>query len=141
MIVFDNALAINNIVAYNSIIATSSGHNVSNNTFFNCIGIKTGETSLFEGQLNTTNMVVNNYSDVFETFDGTISYDNIYQLKNSIATSFLGHDGTEVGIYGGITPYKTRPPYMILKNCNVAGQTDENKKLNVEMELIGPEDY
>ena len=141
VVLFDTGLTINNVVAYNSIIATISGHNVSNNTFFNCIGIKTGETSLFEGQLNTSNMVVNNYSDVFETFDGTISYNNIYQLKNSIATSFLGHDGTEVGIYGGITPYKTRPPYMILKNCNVAGQPDENKKLNVEMELLGPEDY
>ena len=140
VIIFDSTLIINNIVAYNSIIATASGHNVSNNTFFNCIGIKTGETSLFEGQVNTTNMVVNNYSEVFETFDGTISYNNIYQLKSDIATSFLGHDGTEVGIYGGIMPYKTRPPYMILKNCNVAGQTDENKKLNVEMELIGPED-
>ncbi|MBQ6306848.1 MAG: hypothetical protein IJK78_09815 [Bacteroidales bacterium] len=140
VIVFDDGLPINNIVAYNSIISTVSGHNVSNNTFFNCINIKTGETSLFEDQLNTSNMEVNNYSDVFETFDGTISYDNIYQLKNDVATSFLGHDGTEVGIYGGITPYKTRPSYMILKNCNVAGQTDENKKLNVEMELIGPED-
>lgn len=140
VIVFDSILPINNIVAYNSIIATASGHNVSNNTFFNCINIKTGETSLFEGQLNTSNMEVNSYSDVFETFDGTISYENIYQLKSSIATSFLGHDGTEVGIYGGIMPYKTRPSYMILKNCNVAGQTDENKKLNVEMELIGPED-
>lgn len=140
VIVFDSTLAINNIVAYNSIIATSSGHSVSNNTFFNCINIKTGETSLFEGQLNTSNMEENSYSDVFETFDGTISYENIYQLKNDIAASFLGYDGTEVGIYGGIIPYKTRPSYMILKNCNVAGQTDENKKLNVEMELIGPED-
>ena len=140
VIVIDSTLAINNIVAYNSIIATASGHDVSNCTFFNCINIKTGETSLFEGQLNTSNMEVNSYSEVFETFDGTISYENIYQLKNDIATSFLGHDGTEVGIYGGIMPYKTRPSYMILKNCNVAGQTDENKKLNVEMELIGPED-
>lgn len=136
VIVFDSTLAINNIVAYNSIIATASGHNVSNNTFFNCIGIKTGETSLFEGQLNTTNMVVNNYSDVFETFDGTISYDNIYQLKNSIATSFLGHDGTEVGIYGGVMPYRTRPNYMIIRNTNVAGRTTEDNKLNVEIELL-----
>lgn len=140
VIVFDSILPINNIVAYNSIIATASGHNVSNNTFFNCINIKTGETSLLEGQLNTSNMEADIYSDVFETFDGTISYENIYQLKNSIATNFLGHDGTEVGIYGGIMPYKTRPSYMIMKNCNVAGQTDENKKLNVEMELIGPDD-
>ena len=140
IILFDNELNIKNLISYNSIIATVSGHTVSNCTFFNTIGIKTGETSLFEGQTSQNVMTVDDYSDVFETFDGTISYDNIYQLKNDIATSFLGHDGTEVGIYGGITPYKTRPPYMILKNCNVAGQTDENKKLNVEMELIGPED-
>lgn len=141
VIVFDDQLPINNIVAYNSIIATVSGHTISNCTFFNCIGIETGETMLFEGQTVQNVMEVDSYEDVFETFDGTISYDNIYQLKNDIATSFLGHDGTEVGIYGGIIPYKTRPSYMILKNCNVAGQTDENKKLNVEMELIGPEDY
>lgn len=136
VIVFDSTLPINNIVAYNSIIATASGHNVSNNTFFNCINIKTGETSLFEGQLNTSNMEVNSYSEVFETFDGTISYENIYQLKNDIATSFLGHDGMEVGIYGGMMPYRTRPNYQIIRNCNVAGRTTEDNKLGVEIELF-----
>lgn len=140
IVLFNGGLAVNNLIAYNSIISTISDHAVSNNTFFNCIGIETGETLLFEGQTVQNVMEVDSYEDVFKTFDGTISYDNIYQLKNDIATGFLGHDGTEVGIYGGIMPYKTRPPYMILKNCNVAGQTDENKKLNVEMELIGPED-
>lgn len=137
VIVFSNGLNINNIVARNSIVATVSGHNVSNCTFLNCIGVETGETSLFEGQTTQNVMEVDSYEDVFETFDGTISYDNIYQLKNDIATSFLGQDGTEVGIYGGVMPYNTRPFYMILKNCNVAGQTDENQKLNVEMELFG----
>ena len=140
IVLFDNGLSINNLIAYNSIFVTVSDHTVSNNSFFNTIDIQTGETSLFEGQTTQNVMVVNNYSDVFETFDGTISNNNIYQLKSSIATSFLGQDGTEVGIYGGIMPYKTRPSYMILKNCHVAGQTDENQKLNVEMELLGPED-
>lgn len=140
VIIFDSLLSINNLAAYNSIIVTASGHNVSNCSFFNCIGIKTGETSLFEGQIAQNVMEVNDYSDVFETFDGNISYDNIYQLNNSIASSFLGNDGTEVGIYGGMIPYKPRPSYMILKSCNVASQTNENKKLSVEMELLGPED-
>ena len=135
-----NGRAINNIVVYNSIITTVSGHTVSNCTFFNSIGIKTGETSLFDGQTCSNVMEVDGYDDVFETFDGTITFDNSYQLKNDIATNFWGHDGTEVGIYGGVMPYRTRPNYMIIKNCNVAGQTDENKKLNVEMELLGPED-
>ena len=73
---------------------------------------------------------------MFETFNGTVSYDNIYQLKNDIATSFLGHDGTEVGLYGGMLPYRTRPHYMIIRNCNVAGRTTIDNKLSVEIELI-----
>ena len=132
-----NARAINNIVVYNSIITTVSGHTVSNCTFFNCISIETGETSLFEGQTAQNVMTVDGYDDVFETFDGTVTYDNIYQLKNDIATGFLGHDGTEVGIYGGVMPYKTRPNYMIMKNCTVAGRTNEDNKLSVEIELLG----
>ena len=135
VILFDNELTINNLVAYNSIIATISGHEISNCTFFNSIGIETGETLLFEGQTVQNVMEVDSYDDVFETFDGTISYDNIYQLKNDIATSFLGHDGTEVGIYGGIYPYSPRLLYMIMRRCNVAGRTTVDDKLSVEIEL------
>ena len=50
IILFDNGLSINNLIAYNSIIATISEHAVSNCTFLNTIGIQTGETSLFDGQ-------------------------------------------------------------------------------------------
>ena len=136
ILLFANGQPINNINAYNSIIATVSGHTVSNCTFFNCIGIETGETLLFEGQIAQTVMEVDSYEDVFETFTGTVSFNNIYQLKEDIANSFLGHDGTEVGIYGGLMPYRTRPNYMIIKNTNVAGRTTEDNKLGVEIELL-----
>ena len=136
VVVFDSIVNIKNIVAFNSIIATSSGHDVSNCTFYNCIGIKTGETSLFEGQIANNTMEVDGYDDVFKTFAGTVSYEEDYKLKENIATTFLGSDGKEVGIYGGLMPYKARPGYMIIKNCNVASQTDANKKLSVEIELL-----
>ena len=111
--------------------------NVSNCSFFNTIAIQTGVSSLFGGQTIQNVMTVDGYDDVFETFDGTISsYNNIYQLKNDIATSFLGYDGTEVGIYGGIMPYNPRPQYMIMKRASVAGRTDENGNLDVEIELL-----
>lgn len=90
---------------------------------------------LFNGQVNSTNLEVDNYSDVFETFDGIVTYDNSYQLKEEIANFFLGNDGTEVGIYGGMMPYNPRPSYMIIKRCNVAGRTTEDNKLSVEIEL------
>ena len=136
IVLFDNGQPIKNIVAYNTVFSTVSEHEVTNCTFFNCIGIETGETLLFEGQTAQNVMEVDSYEDVFETFDGTVTFDNSYQLKNDIATSFLGQDGTEVGIYGGMIPYRTRPNYMIIKNINVAGRTTEDNKLNVEIELL-----
>lgn len=80
-------------------------------------------------------MEVSSYSDIFETFDGTVTFDNIYQLKEEIANSFYGNDGTEVGVYGGMMPYNPRPSYMIIRRCNVAGRTTEDNKLSVEIEL------
>ena len=137
VIIFNVNLPITNIMAYNSIILTLSGHTVSNCAFYNCIEIKGGDTSyLFEGQIAQNVMEVDNWEDVFEHFHGEVTFDNVYQLKEEIATSFLGNDGTEVGIYGGMMPYRTRPNYMIVKNCNVAGRTTEDNKLSVEIELL-----
>lgn len=136
IVLFDNGLSVKNLIAYNSIIATVSDHTVSNCIFFNCIGIETGNTSLFEGQTTQNVMEVNSCEDIFETFTGEVTFDNIYQLKQNVASSFLGNDGTEVGIYGGVMPYRTRPNYMIIKNCNVAGRTTEDNKLSVEIELF-----
>lgn len=136
IVLFDNGQPVNNIVASNSIIATVSEHTVSNCTFFNCIGIETGETSLFEGQTASNCMEVNNYDDVFETFTGEVIYDNIYQLKEEVVNSFLGNDGSEVGIYGGMMPYNPRPTYMVMKRCNVASRSTVDGKLSVDIEVL-----
>lgn len=136
VVMVNDGVSIDNLNVCNSIIATSTVNGLTNCTFNNCINIKTGETSLFEGQLNNSNMEVDDYTDVFETFTGTIEFDNCYQLKEEIATSFLGNDETEVGLYGGMFPYSPRLSYMFMKHCNVAGRTDENKKLSVEIELL-----
>lgn len=136
IVLFDNGLTINNIIAHNSIIATVSEHAVTNCTFFNCIGIETGETSLFEGQIAQNVMEVDSYDDVFETFAGIMTYDNSYQLKDEIATTFLGNDGTEVGVYGGMRPYDPRPTYMRMKRCDVAPRSTIDGKLSVDIEIL-----
>ena len=133
---FDKGLNINNLNFYNSIIATVSGHVVSNCAFDSCIGIKTGESSLFEGQIVQNVMEVNSYQDVFESFAGEVSNNNNYQLKETIATAFLGNDGTEVGIYGGMMPYDPRPSYMRMKRCNVAPRSTVDGKLSVDIEVL-----
>ena len=107
--------------------------------FNNCISVHMDH--LFDNQTNTSNLEMNYFNDVFETYDGSyINFNNdIFErfiLKNSFATSFLGNDGTEVGIHGGQAPYNPRPNYMVLKQCNVAGQSTIDNKLSVEIQVV-----
>ena len=136
VVIINNGVNIGNTRGYNCILVTGDNNAASNNTFYNCVEIATGNTNIFEGQLNESNMQVNSYDEVFETFAGTIEYNESYQLKSDFASSFLGNDGTEVGIHGGLFPYNTRPSYMIIRTTNVAGRTTEDDKLSVEIELI-----
>lgn len=129
-------VTMNNTRGFNCILATADGNTASNSTFYNCIDIQTGNSNIFEGQLNQTNMQVSSYEEVFETFTGTVVYNEEYQLKSEIATTFLGNDGTELGIHGGMNPYNSRPPYMIIRNTEVAGRTTDDDKLSVQIHLI-----
>lgn len=135
VVLLDNNVSLGNSLVMNSIIKTADNNSHTNSSFFNNIGIKKGNTSIFEDQYYSTNMEVNDFEDVFETFDGTVTFDNIYQLKQEIINTFPGNDGTQVGIYGGMKPYNTRLTYMIMKRCNVAGSTTIDNKLSVEVEL------
>ncbi len=110
-------------------------------SFNNCISIKINE--LFDNATNSTNLSMNDFESVFETFayapSGHKFNDLIYEsfmLKSDFATSFLGNDGTEIGIHGGIAPYNPRPNYMVLKQCNVANQSTIDNKLSVEIQVV-----
>lgn len=136
VVCLNNNINIGNTRGYNCILATGDNNGAPNSTFYNCVEIQTGNSNIFEGQLNESNMQVTSYDEVFETFAGTVEYNESYQLKSDFASSFLGNDGTEVGIHGGLLPYNTRPSYMYIRTTNVAGQTTEDDKLSVEIELI-----
>ena len=136
--------------AYNSIIIdgnSSSSCYFSNNCcfFYNCIGIDTGNSTNNPFGLNYTSncSVYHSYSEVFESFNGTFNYsdeDELFILKDTIATGFLGIDGTQVGIHGGNVPYSSRPTYMVLKRCAVAPRSTIEGKLNVEIEVVTEEE-
>lgn len=131
-----------NLSAYNCIIGQLNESNYgglqNNSIAYNCIGIKIPESynGPFHNATTFNCMTVENYSDVFETFDGTFSFNEQYILKDEIAMSFLGNDGTQVGIHGGLFPYTIRPSYMVMKRVNVANQSTIDGNLNVEIELV-----
>lgn len=138
-----SSLSIAGVSAFSSvIIKTSSSSSYQqyglNNTFINCIGIKKGSNAPFGGY--TAGCVTyTSYADVFESFTGTFSFDEAFVLKDSIATGFLGSDGTQVGIHGGFMPYSNRPSYMVLRRCNVANRSTVDGKLSVEIEVVTEE--
>lgn len=119
---------------YNCIISgTTPVSQLAESSAYNCIEID----SVFTSSVQTYNcMSVNSYSEVFESFDGSFSFDSDYSLKEEITSSFLGNDGREVGIYGGVMPYDPRPSYLILSRCNVANRSTIDGKLSVEIEVI-----
>ncbi len=127
----------NQMYLYNCIVgSTIAGSTLAESSAYNCIVIGT----VFSSSVQTFNcMSVDSYSEVFESFDGTFSFDADYSLKEEIATSFLGNDGREVGIYGGAMPYNPRPSYLILNRCNVANRSTIDGKLSVDIEVITSE--
>lgn len=126
----------NNLYAYNSIVqgytSTSSLGIGATSLLQNCIAIRLGSNyaDLLKNMspYNNTNMQVMSPSNIFET-------EGFYVLKEEIVNTFLGDDGTEVGIHGGLYPYNTKPNYMVIKNIDVADKATSDGKLNLEIEL------
>ena len=118
---------------HSCIVTNNNIHQFTNSYAYNCIEIG----NMFSNSVTTFNCIlVDAYSDVFESFDGTYSNNSDFHLKEEIATTFLGNDGTEVGIYGGMMPYKIHPSYMILNRCNVAPRSTIDGKLSVDIEVL-----
>ena len=142
----ETVLAINSIFYYFNNSGWFTEASASSSCLFtNCVEIipvgYSGE--LFANQMNnTTNISMEGFPSVFETFIGTYGtnfselINERFILKSDFASSFLGNDGTEVGIHGGQAPYNPRPNYMVLKQCNVAGQSTIDNKLSVEIQVV-----
>ena len=133
--------------AYNSIILNDGYGSGSSCSFISCIGIYTGsgsgsQSNVF-GSGYATNCVLYNACElVFESYNYNMpfSFDVQFNLKDEIASSILGNDGTQVGIYGGMIPYSNRPTYMVLKRCNVANKSTIDGKLSVDIEVVTEEE-
>ncbi|MDD2635776.1 MAG: hypothetical protein PHW82_09785 [Bacteroidales bacterium] len=116
---------------YNYIIDGAS------NTIHNCIFEHTDPI------LGSTPIETNNYkgidlSTVFiELPSNSFSFDDNYHLSTSAEASYLGNEGTQVGVYGGLFPLKEgfvpQNPHISAKT--ISSGTDENGLLNVEIEV------
>lgn len=131
----------NNIFGY---ISNVSGSQIQNNIILGASPINNNTSNFFKNNLfvastpnYSNNSFSNNYAgvaqaNIFVNQTGTaLDYTQNYHLKEP--SKYLGTDGTQVGIYGGSTPFKekglTSNPVVSVKN--VATQTDGNGNLQI----------
>lgn len=69
---------------------------------------------------------------------GVVVWDNLftsnYHLTEEAAQTYLGTDGSQVGIYGGMYPYDTTPDYPVVKSLDVIG-SHKDGKLNIQINV------
>lgn len=108
----------------------------SSTNVYNCVDVYENEgTSLFNNVPNSTNKRVQGLSNILKS--GTTSYGDsfTYELTDEALATYLGSDGTQVGIYGGNLPFDATPTNPQIKKCNVASRTTADGKLSVEIEV------
>ena len=74
---------------------------------------------------------------IFKTYTG--NYDNYetFELTPEAAAQYIGSDGTQVGMYGGSTPYTATPSISGLQvtKFQVAPKSDASGKLSIDIEV------
>lgn len=126
-----------NISVVNSIIY-GNGSQKHGYGAYNCIGVNQAFSDIFHSDETTTHNL-HNYSgleSIFKTFRGDIKSCLDFQLQDSIATSILGSDGTQLGIYGGVMPFDPSVRNPLIRRCNVANRTTADGKLSVDIEVV-----
>ena len=123
----------------NCIICTTNGGNALPNSTMatNCVAI--GYTDLFSGNAANTKNSTGSFAEVFKDFTGTYSDTQTFELTDEAKKKYLGNDGTEVGMYGGVLPYSSTPSYPQITKMNVANKTTADGKLSVEIEVSAAE--
>ena len=99
----------------------------------NCVSI--GFYNLFGAQPANTNNYNATFAEVFKDFTGSYSDSQTFELTDEAKTKYLGNDGTQVGMYGGVLPYSSTPSYPQITKMNVANKTTADGKLSVEIEV------
>lgn len=103
----------------------------------NCVSV--GYSNLFDDQAASTGNKKATFTQLFKNFTGTYSESQQFELTDKAKTTYLGTDGTEVGIHGGLLPYDSTPSYPQITKMNVANKTTADGKLSVEIEVSAAE--
>ncbi len=108
-------------------------------TSFNCLYVQMNASDssaddLFSPIVGHTLWTVRGMSNVFQSFNGSTEGDD-FRLLDNVATTYLGTDGTQVGIYGGTIPFDPHVTSPLIRRITVAPRSNANGQLPVDIEV------
>lgn len=122
----------------NCIFVGDSQYLNKSNNVYNCVCSGTDVFHYIEYPVNTNKK--STYEELFKSYrGGEISDTENFELTDAAKKKFLGDDGTEVGIYGGLLPFDATPSYPRITKCNVAAKSTADGKLSVDIEVKAAE--
>lgn len=117
------------------------GYFPSSTTAYNCVEVNQNIKNTFKYIPNNTNKYAT-CDAVFKTYKGArmgVSDNETFELTETAKATYLGTDGTQVGIYGGMLPFDTTPSNPRITKCNVAAKSTADGKLSVDIEVKAAE--
>ncbi len=103
--------------------------------------------NIFDDMGNSTNKCLEEgkplnetISSVFKTYNGTnaFSFNELYELTDEAKATYIGSDGTQIGLHGGIG-FDLVPSTLQITKCEVAPRSTKDGKLSVKIEVGIPE--
>lgn len=123
------------------------GGSMTYGSYYNCIflaekpgGQKTTDHCVSSNALtnatDNNNYVVEDVTTLFSNYDAEATwYTRDLTLTDEAKATYLGSDGTEVGIYGGSLPFSPWLDRPFIKRLTVAPKSTRDGKLSVDIEV------
>lgn len=118
-----------NSITFSNDTTQSNSANVSNT-----IGIQ-DSLNYFVTPISGDNINLNGFETLFKTFRGTYTEGETFELTSQAAATYLGSDNTQVGIYGGSTPFNPKSTDMRIMKVSPAHSSNGNRQLIVNVQL------
>jgi len=119
-------------------------HLNQSNSIFYVLGCSQGYSDTHAGaaMFSYTNNNTNWYFNPSETHIFASEYTGItyteeetFELTEEAQAQYIGSDGTQVGMHGGLQPFDGELSYPIITKCVVANKTTDDGKLSVDIEV------
>ena len=103
--------------------------------------------NIFDNMVNSTNKylengkpIANTIKSIFKTYNGTgdFTFHELYELTDEAKAAYIGSDGTQIGIYGGMG-FDLVPSTLQITKCEVSPKATKEGKISVSIEVGIPE--